>query len=106
MEPKQKKPLKNLQDTRKRHSISDLYVIAELFTGSTDLDRLYISKLGINSLIREAMQAPNATEMSRLCFLSPVGSVVSYYPPQYYDQLNTQVSNDRDHLAEPPAFFF
>jgi len=44
----------------------NLYVMAELFTGSEEKDVLYVSKLGINSLIREAMNAGDPFELSRL----------------------------------------
>jgi glycogen debranching enzyme len=55
----------------------DLYVFAELFTGSEEKDIIFVSKLGIHSLIREAMNAWDTAELSRLCHRqggSPAGS--------------------------------
>eukprot|EP01128_Nolandella_sp_AFSM9_P004748 TRINITY_DN2190_c0_g1_i1.p1 TRINITY_DN2190_c0_g1~~TRINITY_DN2190_c0_g1_i1.p1 ORF type:complete len:1571 (-),score=177.42 TRINITY_DN2190_c0_g1_i1:40-4221(-) len=56
----------------------NLLVIAELFTGSDDEDHRFISALGINALIREAMQSPSPSQLSEKCYRfggAPVGSV-------------------------------
>lgn len=56
----------------------NLYVIAELFTGSESMDKIFVEKLGINSLIREAMQAWSVEELSRLVHKHggrPIGSL-------------------------------
>lgn len=56
----------------------DLYVVAELFSGSEEMDKIFVERLGINSLIREAMQAWSVSELSRLVHKHggrPIGSL-------------------------------
>lgn len=56
---------------------NNLYVMAELFTGDENMDRLYVQRLGLGGLIREAMQAWSTGELSRLVHKHgglPIGS--------------------------------
>ncbi|KAG1849422.1 glycoside hydrolase family 13 protein [Suillus subalutaceus] len=46
----------------------DLYVCAELFTGSEEMDLLFVQRLGINSLVREAGNAWDPKEFSRVMY--------------------------------------
>ncbi|OAX84920.1 glycogen debranching enzyme [Emergomyces africanus] len=60
-----------------RHVRPNLVVFAELFTGSEEMDYLFAKRLGLNALIREAMQAWSTAELSRLVHRHggrPIGS--------------------------------
>ena len=55
----------------------NLVVIAELFTGSEEMDFRFVERLGISCLIREAMQSWSTQETSRLVHRNagnPIGS--------------------------------
>ena len=56
----------------------NLAVFAELFTGSEEMDYLFVKRLGLSALIREAMQAWSTEEVSRLVHMHggrPIGSL-------------------------------
>ncbi|ODV61769.1 bifunctional 4-alpha-glucanotransferase/amylo-alpha-1,6-glucosidase [Ascoidea rubescens DSM 1968] len=100
----------------------NLYVVAELFTGSEEMDRIFVERLGICSLIREAMQAWSVGELSRLVHRHggrPIGSLTWLpldelpYPcdkePSQYPQHSDFVSEIQIPLTvtrqEPHALF-
>ncbi|GAA5919360.1 hypothetical protein JCM6882_000241 [Rhodosporidiobolus microsporus] len=67
-----------LMDVARREN-ENLYVCAELFTGRQELDELWVCRLGINSLIREAYNANSPKEQSGLLYNfglgKPIGSM-------------------------------
>lgn len=52
-------------DLARKHN-RNLYVVAELFSGSEQMDCIFVERLAISSLIREAMQAGSEQELSSL----------------------------------------
>jgi glycogen debranching enzyme len=55
----------------------NIFVVAELFSGSEEMDFVFVERLGISALIREAMQAWSTQELSRLVHRHggvPIGS--------------------------------
>lgn len=64
----------------------NLYVCAELFTGNEETDLHFVSRLGLNSLIREAMNGFDPKEFSRLLYRfglgKPIGSSSASVAPK------------------------
>lgn len=74
----------------------NLVIFAELFTGCEDTDYVFVQRLGITALIREAMQAWSTQELSRLVHRHggrPIGSFRLDHPKG--SLLQTARSNER-----------
>lgn len=95
----------------------DLYVCAELFTGSEDMDTYFVSRLGINSLIREAMNGHDPKDQSRLLYNyglgKPIGSMDTNCLTEQSEVLLTSKNGDKSkvkceiiplHGSRPHAF--
>ncbi len=82
----------------------DLYVCAELFTGSEEKDMRFVTSLGINSLIREAMVAWDSNEITRLVLNhggSPIGSL-----QQLPEHINNNSEAGFSHIKSRPHNIF
>lgn len=73
----------------------DLYVVAELFTGSEEMDTMFVSRLGINSLVREAGNAWDPKEFSRLLHRhglgKPLGAPCVVFEVAFYADVDLDV---------------
>lgn len=71
----------------------NLYVVAELFTGSEEMDYLFVRRLGLDCLIREAMQCWGTGELSRLVHRYAGRPIGSFEPDDAVTALNKPLPN-------------
>ncbi|KAL0231430.1 hypothetical protein GEMRC1_010834 [Eukaryota sp. GEM-RC1] len=86
---------------------SNLFIFAELFTGSLDADLRFVRSLGINALIREGSRADDHSSLSRTLWecaaADPVGSIC---PTEHrHMRMNNMLAllYDCTHDNEPPS---
>ncbi|KAL0228238.1 hypothetical protein RCL1_004381 [Eukaryota sp. TZLM3-RCL] len=85
----------------------NIFIVAELFTGSLHADLGFVRKLGINALVREAARADDSSSFSRMLWecaaADPVGSICK--TPLVHRRMGNLLSilYDSTHDNEPPA---
>ena len=92
----------------------NLAVFAELFTGNEATDYIFVKRLGLSALIREAMQAWSTQELSRLVHRHagrPIGSFEINMPASLNKKEDNTIVNGADlppkevtkHIRESPV---
>ncbi|KAK5091353.1 bifunctional 4-alpha-glucanotransferase/amylo-alpha-1,6-glucosidase [Lithohypha guttulata] len=100
-----------LDEARKERS--DLAIFAELFTNNEQTDFVFIKRLGLSALIREAMQCWSTQELSRIVHRHcgrPIGSFEIDLPTPSKSPMNGAVNGDSyftkeivKHVRESPV---
>ena len=81
----------------------NLFVYAELFTGSEEVDLLFTSRLGLNALIRESMHSWDSKELSRLAYMYGGASLGSFGTiTNIFDYSNIEIKLNAS--SAPPLF--
>ena len=87
---------------RAREVRPDIAIFAELFTGSEETDYIFVKRLGISSLIREAMQSPSTQEMSRLVHMHGGRPIGSFEMEEIYHQ-DQPLTNGTNGIKSPQS---
>ncbi|XP_014244226.1 glycogen debranching enzyme [Cimex lectularius] len=80
----------------------ELYVVAELFTNSDQIDNIFINKIGISSLVRESMSAGDSQEVGRLVYRYG-GSVIGALHSQKVSNIAHALFMDLTHDNSSPV---